>query len=72
MSSSIRKINLKTSKCPLAHLPTFSMFIDEGNRRRCFFSANQELVSIIICMFAEKRNTSMKSEVYKRQKPFAG
>jgi len=36
------------------------------------FSANQELVSIIICMFAEKRNTSMKSEVYKRQKPFAG
>ena len=47
MSSSVRKINLKTSKCPLAH-------------------------SIIICMFAEKRNTSMKSEVYKRQKPFAG
>ena len=62
MSSSVRKINLKTSKCPLA----------QGNRRRCFFSANQELVSIIICMFAEKRNTSMKSEVYKRQKPFAG
>ena len=57
MSSSVRKINLKTSKCPLA---------------QCFFSANQELVSIIICMFAEKRNTSMKSEVYKRQKPFAG
>ena len=62
MSSSVRKINLKTSKCPLAHFPTFSMFIDEGNRS----------VSIIICMFAEKRNTSMKSEVYKRQKPFAG
>ena len=37
MPSSVRKINLKTSKCPLAHFPTFSMFIDEGNRRRCFF-----------------------------------
>ena len=34
MSSSVRKINLKTSKCPLAHFPTFSMFIDEGNRRK--------------------------------------
>ena len=28
MPSSVRKINLKTSKCPLAHFPTFSMFID--------------------------------------------
>ena len=26
MSSSIRKNNFKSSKCPLAHLPTFSMF----------------------------------------------
>ena len=26
MSSSTRKNNFKSSKCPLAHLPTFSMF----------------------------------------------